>query len=83
MRLTRDEGDRLARVATVFSFALSIYKEPEKAREFLSRPHAMLDGRRPLDVVLATGLGADEVTNLLGRAAYGGGVSRRRSLTAF
>ena len=73
-RLSRDEGDRLARLAKVFSFALDIYGTPERAREFLSRPHAMLDGKAPLDVALATSPGADLVVNLLGRAAYGGGV---------
>jgi putative toxin-antitoxin system antitoxin component (TIGR02293 family) len=52
-RLTSEEGDRLARLAKVFSFALDIYKEPGKAREFLSRPHPMLDGKPPLDVALA------------------------------
>jgi putative toxin-antitoxin system antitoxin component (TIGR02293 family) len=71
--LTTEEGDRLARLAKVFSFALEIYKEPAPAREFLSRPHAMLDGETPLNVALGTGPGADVVINLLGRAAYGGG----------
>ena len=52
-RLTSDEGDRLARLAKVFSFALDIYKTAEKAREFLTRPHPMLDGKPPLDVALA------------------------------
>ena len=37
-------------------------------------PHPMLDNRAPLEVALATGLGADAVINLLGRAAYSGGV---------
>ena len=73
-RLTSEEGDRLARLAKVFSFALDIYKQPEPAREFLTRPHPMLDGKPPLDVALATGPGADVVINLLGGAAYGGGV---------
>ena len=73
-RLTSEEGDRLARLAKVFSFALDIYREPERARDFLGRPHPMLDGKAPLDVVLATSPGADLVINLLGRAAYGGGV---------
>jgi putative toxin-antitoxin system antitoxin component (TIGR02293 family) len=72
-RLTSEEGDRLARLAKVFSFALDIYQAPDKAREFLARPHPMLDGKPPLDVALATGPGADLVLNLLGRAAYGGG----------
>jgi len=73
-RLTSEEGDRLARLAKVFSFALNIYREPERARDFLGRPHPMLDGKAPLDVALATSPGADLVINLLGRAAYGGGV---------
>lgn len=73
-RLTSEEGDRLARLAKVFSFALDIYKSPDKAREFLNRPHQMLDRKPPLDVALATSPGADLVINLLGRAAYGGGV---------
>ena len=74
MRLTSEEGDRLARLAKVFSFALDIYKDLGKAREFLNRPHSMLDNKVPLEVALATGPGADLVINLLGRAAYGGGV---------
>ena len=73
-RLTSEEGDRLARLAKVFSFALDIYGAPERAREFLGRAHPMLDGKAPLDVALATSPGADLVINLLGRAAYGGGV---------
>lgn len=70
-RLTSEEGDRLARLAKVFSFAIDIYKAPESAREFLGRPHPMLDGKAPLDVALATSPGADLVINLLGRAAFG------------
>ena len=58
----------------MFSFALDIYGAPERAREFLGRAHPMLDGKAPLDVALATSPGADLVINLLGRAAYGGGV---------
>ena len=73
-KLTSEEGDRLARLAKVFSFALEIYKSPEGAREFLIRPHPMLDSKPPLDIALATGPGADLVINLLGRSAYGGGV---------
>lgn len=72
-KLTSEEGDRLARLAKVFSFALDIYHDEDKAREFLSRPHMMLDGKPPLDIALATGPGADAVINILGRAAYGGG----------
>jgi putative toxin-antitoxin system antitoxin component (TIGR02293 family) len=73
-RLTSEEGDRLARIAKVYSFALDIYKSEAKARSFLTRPHPMLDGQPPLDIALEGGTGADVVINLLGRAAYGGGV---------
>ena len=72
--LTSDEGDRLARLAKVYVFALDIYHDSANVREFLNRPHAMLDGKPPLDVALATGPGADAVINLLGRVAYSGGV---------
>jgi putative toxin-antitoxin system antitoxin component (TIGR02293 family) len=73
-RLTVEEGDRLARLAKVFSLALGIYHDPARVREFLNRRHMMLDNKAPLDVALATGPGADAVINLLGRGAYGGGV---------
>jgi putative toxin-antitoxin system antitoxin component (TIGR02293 family) len=72
--LTSEEGDRLARLAKVYVFALDIYHDSGSVREFLNRPHAMLDGKPPLDVALATGPGADAVINLLGRVAYSGGV---------
>jgi putative toxin-antitoxin system antitoxin component (TIGR02293 family) len=73
-RLTVDEGNRLARIAKVYATALSIYRTPDKVRDFLSRPHMMLDNKSPLDVALATSPGADAVVSLLGRAAHGGGV---------
>jgi putative toxin-antitoxin system antitoxin component (TIGR02293 family) len=73
-RLSIDESDRLVRLAKVFIFALEIYGTPEKVREFLRRPHQMLEGKRPLDVAMATSPGGDLVVNLLGRMAYGGAV---------
>jgi putative toxin-antitoxin system antitoxin component (TIGR02293 family) len=72
--LTTDESDRLVRIAKVFAFGLEIYHDEAKVREFLTRPHVMLDNKTPLDVALATSPGADAVINLMGRAAYSGGV---------
>jgi putative toxin-antitoxin system antitoxin component (TIGR02293 family) len=72
--LTTGESDRLARVAKVFAFGIDVFGDEAKARRFLNRPHPMLDDRPPLEVALATGPGADAVINLLGRAAYSGGV---------
>lgn len=73
-RLSNEEGNRIARVAKAWGMAMSVYRDEAKAQEFLTRPHAMLEGRTPLDVALATGPGADAVVNLLGRAAYGAAV---------
>jgi putative toxin-antitoxin system antitoxin component (TIGR02293 family) len=72
--LTTAESDRLARIAKVFAFGLEVFRDEDKVRSFLERPHPMLDDKPPLDVALATGPGADAVINLMGRAAYSGGV---------
>ena len=72
--LTTGESDRLARVAKVFAFAIDVFRDEAKVRTFLERPHPMLDDKAPLDVALAIGPGADAVINLMGRAAYSGGV---------
>jgi putative toxin-antitoxin system antitoxin component (TIGR02293 family) len=72
--LTTEESDRLARVAKVFAFGVEVFGDEAKVRSFLNRPHPMLDDKAPLEVALATGPGADAVINLLGRAAYSGGV---------
>ena len=72
--LTTEESDRLARVAKVFAFGLELFRDEAKVRDFLNRPHPMLEGKAPLELALATGPGADAVVNLLGRAAYSGGV---------
>jgi putative toxin-antitoxin system antitoxin component (TIGR02293 family) len=72
-RLTKEESERLFRIAEVYSFAETIFGSKDLARAFMTREHAMLDNRRPMDVALATSLGANAVINILGRAAYGGG----------
>ncbi|HEX9360517.1 MAG TPA: antitoxin Xre/MbcA/ParS toxin-binding domain-containing protein [Bradyrhizobium sp.] len=72
--LTTEESDRLARIAKVFAFGLEVFRDEAKVRSFLDRPHPMLDGKTPLEIALTTGPGADAVINLLGRAAYSGGV---------
>lgn len=73
-RLKNEEGDRVARLARVYSMALSIFADESKVRQFLERPHMLLDNKRPVDVTLSTGPGAEAVINVLGRAAYSGGV---------
>ncbi|MBB2161607.1 antitoxin Xre-like helix-turn-helix domain-containing protein [Gluconacetobacter sacchari] len=73
-KLTPEEGDNVARLAKVYAFALSIYRSPEQVRTFMARPHMMLENRAPIDVAVSNSAGSDAVINLLGRAAYGGGV---------
>jgi len=70
-RLSSDEGTRLTRVARVWSLALDVWQGDEDAREFLFRPHAMLDDRRPIDLVIQSEIGAELVFDVLGSLKYG------------
>lgn len=72
-RLTPEHSNRVYQAGKVVGFAMQIYRDEEKVREFLMRRHPMLNDQRPLDVALDSGAGADMVINLLGRGAYGGG----------
>jgi putative toxin-antitoxin system antitoxin component (TIGR02293 family) len=69
--LTGDESNRLARLASVWSIAISVWHDANNARSFLFRPHMMLGDRRPIDCVLESEIGADLVKNILGRLVYG------------
>lgn len=70
-KLSADEGDRLVRLAKVWTFARDVWGSEDEARDFFFRPHMMLEGRRPVDVVLATDMGARLVEDILGRLKYG------------
>jgi putative toxin-antitoxin system antitoxin component (TIGR02293 family) len=70
-RLTPEEGARVARLAEIWAQALITWGSDTAARDFLARPHAMLDGRKPLDVVLASEFGRPVVEGILGRLRYG------------
>ena len=71
LRLSSDEGNRLARVARVWSLALDVWQTEEEAREFLFRPHPMLEDKRPIDIVIQNEIGAELVLDILGRLKYG------------
>jgi putative toxin-antitoxin system antitoxin component (TIGR02293 family) len=62
--LSLDEGDRLARVARLFSLAVKIFGGPAKARRWLTCSHAHFDGRLPLSII-RTGVGGRAVEELL------------------
>lgn len=69
--LTADESNRLARLASVWTLANSIWHDGELVRAFLFRPHLMLEDRKPIDCVLESELGAELVKNILGRLVHG------------
>jgi putative toxin-antitoxin system antitoxin component (TIGR02293 family) len=69
-RLTAAESDRTVRLARVYSNAVEMIGDEEKAVAWLQTPNRALGGQRPLDQ-LDTDVGAREVEDLLGRIAYG------------
>jgi putative toxin-antitoxin system antitoxin component (TIGR02293 family) len=73
-RLSSEEGARLARLAAVWTMAIEVWGSADEARRFLFDKHPLLDGRRPIDVVLQNELGRPVVEGLLGRLQYGAAV---------
>ncbi|WP_214473375.1 DUF2384 domain-containing protein [Mesorhizobium sp. dw_380] len=70
-RLSSDEGTRLARVARVWGLAVDVWQNDEEARDFLFRPHPMIEDKRPIDVVILSEFGAEMVVDILGGLKYG------------
>jgi putative toxin-antitoxin system antitoxin component (TIGR02293 family) len=70
-RLSREESDRVARLARLWAFATDVWGSEEAARQFLAEPHPLLGGRVPRDVATETEIGARAVEDLLGRLKYG------------
>jgi putative toxin-antitoxin system antitoxin component (TIGR02293 family) len=70
-RLSADEGGRLARLAQVWAAAVDVWQDEAAARAFLHRPHALLEGDRPIDLALGSEFGAKLVEDILGRLKYG------------
>lgn len=73
-RLSPHHSVVVARVASIWAVALHLWKSEAAARAFLHRPHPLLDGRRPLDLVLENEIGAELVRSILGRLEYGSAV---------
>ncbi len=51
--------------------ALDVWGGDDDARRLMFEPHALLHGRRPVDVVLENELGRPIVEGILGRLQYG------------
>ena len=68
--LRPQEGARVERLARVIATAEHVWDSADDARAFLSTGHAMLGGKRPIEVAL-TELGARRVENLLWSLFHG------------
>lgn len=68
--LTPAESDRTVRMARVYSTAVEMIGDRERAVEWLRTPNRALGGEKPLDQ-LDTDMGARMVEDILGRIAYG------------
>ena len=73
-RLTIDESARVVRLYAVWDYARRVWKDDDAARRFLFKPHMLLEGRRPIDVLLISEFGRPLVENILGSLMYGTGV---------
>lgn len=73
-RLSADESERLVRLANVWGMAERVWGGAEAARRFMFEPHALLDGRSPLDLTVKSEMGARVVEDVLGGLAYGSAV---------
>ncbi len=70
-RLSRDESDRVARIARIWELAMDVWTSEDAARQFLARPHPLLAGRIPREFTIESELGARQVEDLLGGLKYG------------
>jgi putative toxin-antitoxin system antitoxin component (TIGR02293 family) len=70
-RLSPQESDRVARMASLWSLAMDVWKSEEEAQRFLREPHPLLKGNIPSEVAVETEIGARTVEEILGRLKYG------------
>jgi len=65
-------GERVIGVLKVYLAALKAFgRDSEAALDFLGRRHALLAGKRPIDVATASTVGADAVLDLIAAADAG------------
>ena len=70
--LSRDHSERLYDVGRVVDALGRAYHGDRKAIDrFLNRPHRLLDGETPFDMMRSSSAGADAVLNLIRRAEAG------------
>jgi putative toxin-antitoxin system antitoxin component (TIGR02293 family) len=70
-RLSPEESNRLSRLASVWAFAMDVWKSEEGAQRFLREPHMLLRNRVPRELAIESDVGARAVENILGGLKYG------------
>jgi putative toxin-antitoxin system antitoxin component (TIGR02293 family) len=68
--LSVEESQKAERIARIFSFAVEVWGNEAKAKEFMKKAHPMLDDRTPFEASLNE-LGSRQVEQLLGRLMFG------------
>jgi putative toxin-antitoxin system antitoxin component (TIGR02293 family) len=68
--LSVEESQKAERIARIFSFAVEVWGNEDKAKEFMKKSHPMLDDRTPFEASLNE-LGARQVEQILGRLMFG------------
>ena len=68
--LSPAESGRTERLARVVAMAEDVWQDRERARRFLTTPHAEIGGKTPLDAAL-TELGARLAEEVMARIVYG------------
>ncbi len=63
-------GDRLYRIANIYTKAKEVFENNDLAQEWLTTPQIGLNNQIPLDLLI-TEIGAREVEDLLSRIEYG------------
>ncbi len=71
IKLSPEEGARLARLAKVWSVARDVWDSDDEARDFLFRPHPMADDKRPIDLMIQSEFGAELIIDILNGLKYG------------
>ncbi|MGL6344410.1 MAG: antitoxin Xre/MbcA/ParS toxin-binding domain-containing protein, partial [Waterburya sp.] len=61
--LSLEESQKAERIARIFSFAVEVWGDEAKAREFMKKPHPMLEDRTPFEASLNE-LGARQVEQI-------------------
>lgn len=69
--LSPAHSEKVARIARIWAEAVSVWGGEDAARAFLFRPHAMLEDETPMTVALRSEVGAELVSEVLGRLRYG------------